>query len=207
MELEQRQEFLGLIIKESERLTRLINQLLDMAKIEAGAMEWQVAWVDLAAVVEEAVASTGPLFRDRGVAVRVTAPPEVPPIQGDHDRLMQVLVNLLSNAVKFSPAYTGRVEIMLAAADGSIEVRVRDNGPGLPEGDLDIIFDKFRQSGEVMTDTSGGTGLGLAICRRIIEHLGGRIWAENAPGGGAMFAFRLPAAARVQDPTLLRASG
>jgi signal transduction histidine kinase len=207
MELEQRQEFLGLIIKESERLTRLINQLLDMAKIEAGAMEWQVAWVDLATVVEEAVASTGQLFRDRGVAVRVIAPPEVPPIQGDHDRLMQVLVNLLSNAVKFSPAYTGRVEITLAVADGSIEVRVRDNGPGLPEGDLDIIFDKFRQSGEVMTDTSGGTGLGLAICRRIIEHLGGRIWAENAPDGGAMFAFRLPTAARMQDPTLLRASG
>jgi Na+/proline symporter/nitrogen-specific signal transduction histidine kinase len=207
MELDQRQEFLGLIIKESERLTRLINQLLDMAKMEAGAVQWQVARVDLGSVVEEAVASTGQLFRDRGVAVRVAAPAEVPPIQGDHDRLMQVLVNLLSNAVKFSPAGTGLVEVALTVADGAIEVRVRDNGPGLPEADLDIVFDKFRQSGGALTDKPAGTGLGLAICRHIIEHLGGRIWAENGPGGGAVFAFRLPLAPRAQETVPLRAAG
>ncbi len=200
MELEQRQEFLGLIIKESERLTRLINQLLDMAKIEAGAMEWQVARVDLGAVIEEAVASTGQLFRDRGVAVQVSVPPQVPTVQGDHDRLMQVLVNLLSNAVKFSPAGTGQVQVSLCVAQKYLEVSVRDNGPGLPETDLDIVFDKFRQSGEAMTAKPTGTGLGLAICRRIVEHLDGSIWAENAPEGGAAFTFRLPLAARGMEP-------
>ncbi|WP_204623678.1 sensor histidine kinase [Crenalkalicoccus roseus] len=192
LELEQRQEFLSLIIKESERLTRLINQLLDMAKIEAGAMQWQVTRVDLAAVIEEAVASTGQLFRDRGVAVEIRVPEEVPPVQGDHDRLMQVLVNLLSNAAKFSPAGTGRVEVSLRVEEDRIEVAVRDNGPGIAEADLGMIFDKFRQAGETMTDRPAGTGLGLAICRRIVEHMGGRIWAESRPGEGAVFRFTLP---------------
>ncbi|MCB4824979.1 sensor histidine kinase [Roseicella aerolata] len=199
LELAQRQEFLGLIIKESERLTRLINQLLDMAKIEAGAVEWQVRRVDPAAVIEEAVASTGQLFRDKGVALEVRIPPEIPPVQGDHDRLMQVLVNLLSNAAKFSPAGTGRVEVSLRLEPGWIEVSVRDNGPGIPAAELEAIFDKFRQSGKAMTDRPAGTGLGLTICRRIVEHLGGRIWAESRPGEGAAFRFMLPVAQPAQS--------
>ncbi|MCW8085722.1 sensor histidine kinase [Sabulicella glaciei] len=195
LDLAQRQEFLALVIRESERLTRLINQLLDMAKIEAGAVDWQVTRVDLRAVVEEAVASTGQIFRDNGVVVATRLPPEVPPVQGDHDRLMQVLVNLLANAAKFAPARTGRVEVTLDVGLDWIELAVRDNGRGIPAGDLEAIFDKFRQSGEVMTDRPAGTGLGLSICRRIVEHVGGRIWAESRPGEGATFRVRLPVAA------------
>lgn len=202
LDLAQRQEFLGLVIKESERLTRLINQLLDMAKIEAGAVEWQVTRVDLRAVVEEAVAVTGQLFRDKDVVVATRLPPGVPAVQGDHDRLMQVLVNLLSNAAKFSPAGTGRVEVEVAMEPGWIEVAVRDNGPGIRTEDLEAIFDRFRQSGEAMTDRPAGTGLGLAICQRIVEHMGGRIWAESRLGAGAAFRFRLPLAqaTKTQEP-------
>jgi signal transduction histidine kinase len=192
LELEQRQEFLGLVIKESERLTRLINQLLDMAKMEASAVEWHIEEVDLGSVVRDAIASTGSLFRDKGISLQAAVPNAVPRVQADRDRLIQVLVNLLSNAVKFSPASTGSVEVGITVNQEFLEVRVRDNGPGIAAEDLEVVFDKFRQAGETMTDKPAGTGLGLAISRRIVEHLGGRIWVESEPGRGAEFKFTIP---------------
>ncbi|HET6468584.1 MAG TPA: ATP-binding protein, partial [Geminicoccaceae bacterium] len=200
IELEQRQEFLALIIKESERLTRLINQLLDMAKIEAGEMELHIAPVDLARIVEEAVAATGQLFRDKGIAVEVHLPATMPPIPGDHDRLMQVLVNLLSNAAKFAPARTGRVQVGAEVRGDMVQVRVSDNGPGIAPEDLEVIYDKFRQVGHTLTGKPAGTGLGLAICRAIVERLGGRIWVESRLGQGAEFKFVLPLAPAPATP-------
>ncbi|MEI6558354.1 MAG: sensor histidine kinase [Rhodospirillaceae bacterium] len=192
--LEQRQEFLGLIIKESERLTRLINQVLDFAKIESGQVAWVIEPVDLGEVMEQAAAATGSLFRDKGVVLKMLIAHGVPQVQGDYDRLMQVAVNLLSNAVKFTPA-EGRVEVTVRSEGNFGRVDVRDTGPGIAAKDKEIVFERFRQVGNTMTSKPQGTGLGLAICLRIVEHLGGRIWVESTLGQGAVFSFVVPRAA------------
>jgi Na+/proline symporter/nitrogen-specific signal transduction histidine kinase len=194
LDLGQRQEFLGLIIKESERLTRLINQVLDFAKIESGQINWRIENVDLGEVMEQAAAATSQLFRDKGVVLKMSIASGVPPVRGDYDRLMQVAVNLMSNAVKFTPGNTGRVEVSVKTDGEFGRVEVRDNGPGIAAKDSKIIFERFRQVGNTMTNKPQGTGLGLAICLRIVEHLGGNIWVESAPGHGATFIFAIPSA-------------
>ena len=193
LKLDKRREFLGIIVRESERLTRLINQVLDLAKLESGRAEWAAAAVDLREVIEEAAATTGQLMQERGVALTLGLPPAVPAVQADRDRLLQVMLNLLSNAVKFCPAHTGRIDIRLSVQPGALQVQVQDNGPGIALADQDTIFEKFRQgSGDTLTAKPAGTGLGLPISRQIVEHFGGRLWVESAPGAGAIFSFTLP---------------
>jgi signal transduction histidine kinase len=126
------------------------------------------------------------------VSLDAELPADLPPVLADRDQLMQVIINLLSNAVKFSPARTGAVHVNLASAPDGVEIRVRDNGPGVAREDQELIFEKFRQVGDTRTGKPQGTGLGLAICRRIIEHFGGRIWVESEPGHGATFAVLVP---------------
>ena len=108
---------------------------------------------------------------------------------------MQVMLNLLSNAVKFCPEGTGRVQVRLAEDASSVRIDVIDNGVGISRADLGVIFEKFRQVGDTLTDKPSGTGLGLAICRQIIHHLGGRLWVESEQGRGSTFSFTLPKAA------------
>jgi signal transduction histidine kinase len=116
----------------------------------------------------------------------------VPSIVADRDRLVQVVINLLSNAVKFCPEKGGRVSIGLRGVPGAIRVDVHDNGPGIAPEDQEIIFEKFRQVGDTLTEKPKGTGLGLPISREIIQHHGGRLWVVSAPGQGATFSFVLP---------------
>jgi Na+/proline symporter/signal transduction histidine kinase len=194
LEPAERQRFLGLVIKESERLTRLINQVLDLAKIESGLAEWRSARLDLREIVAEAVGATSAIFRSRAVEVQARMAPSVPPVTADRDRVMQVLLNLLSNAAKFSPPHTGRVEVRLTAEAGAVRVDVEDNGIGIGAEHQAVIFEKFRQVGDPLTQKPAGTGLGLAICQRIVGHFGGRLWVQSAPGRGAVFSFTLPAA-------------
>jgi Na+/proline symporter/nitrogen-specific signal transduction histidine kinase len=191
IELEERRRFLGIIVTETERLSRLVNQVLDLAKIESGNAEWLDDRVDLKAVIEQSVAATGQLFRDRGVALAVDLPPEVPPLVADYDRLVQVVINLLSNAVKFAPQGGGRVEVTLRRIGDGLVVGVTDNGPGVRAEDRETIFERFRQ-GSGTLGKPVGTGLGLPISRQIVEHYGGRIWLESAEGQGACFSFMLP---------------
>jgi len=191
IEADQRREFLAIVIAESERLTRLINQVLDMAKIEAGEMDWTIAPLDPAAALEQAAAATAGLFQERGVTLDTAIPPDLPPVLADQDRLVQVVVNLLSNAAKFTPP-GGRVTLSAEKRDNSLRVAVTDTGPGLAPEHHEVVFDRFRQVGDPMTDKPAGTGLGLAICKRIVEHLGGRIGVVSAPGAGASFWFTLP---------------
>jgi hypothetical protein len=190
----ERDRFLAIVIQESERLTRLINQVLDLAKLESGRAEWQVGEVDLRSVIDDSINATGQLFRARNVALEVRVPDRAPPVLGDRDRLVQVLINLLSNAVKFVKPDEGRVAVELRAGAATVSVRVSDNGPGVRPEDQDVIFEKFRQAGDTMTEKPQGTGLGLPISRQIIQHLGGRLWVESRPGAGATFAFELPLA-------------
>ncbi len=202
IDLAQRNEFLTIIVKESERLTRLINQVLDLSKIESGNAKWHITEVDLRDVVEDALTTTSQLFNEQHVELQVDLPEGVFPVLADRDRLMQVMLNLLSNAGKFCDQTIGQVQVNLRTHDGSICVRVQDNGPGIKLEDQQIIFDKFRQVGDTMTDKPQGTGLGLPISRQIMTHFGGELWVESTPGAGATFAFMLPFAASTCQSSL-----
>ena len=194
LDVPARSKFLSVIIQEAERLTRLINQVLDLAKMEAGRAEWQMAEVDPREALEHAASATAQLFTDERVTLEVRVPDEVPKVLADRDRLVQVVINLLSNAAKFCEPGVGRVWLSLQALPGAVRVDVRDNGPGLSEKDQEIVFEKFRQVGDTLTDKPRGTGLGLPISREIIQHFGGRLWVESDLGHGATFSFVIPSA-------------
>lgn len=195
IELSERTRFLGIIVSEAERLTRLINQILDMAKLESGRAEWHNEAVDIGQVVSDAMASLEALYRDKGVSLTAEIVPSLPPVQADPDRLTQVIVNLLSNAVKFVPEGIGRVTVSVRCESGCIRVAVADNGPGLTAEECDVIFEKFRQGGNTLTDKPQGTGLGLPISRQIVAYFGGKLWVESAPRAGATFIFTVPLSA------------
>jgi signal transduction histidine kinase len=196
---DQHHHMTGIIIKESERLTRLINQVLDFQRLETGKMSWQPQPVDLGEVCREALIAVRPLIAEKGIDLSLDLPHSVPPVVGDRDRLVQVVLNLLSNAVKFCPASGGRIEFRLAAHSYHLQVDVRDNGVGIHPEDLKIIFQEFRQARNSPHGRPSGSGLGLAIARRIIEHHGGRIWAESDPGRGATFVVTLPLTFQVPE--------
>jgi signal transduction histidine kinase len=188
----QRTKFLGIIVKESERLTRLINQVLDLARIESGNAEWHPGEIDMREVIDDAIAAVSQLFKERSVELGASVPRLVPPIVADRDRLMQVMLNLLSNAAQFCERADARVSITLERRDDFLQVDVTDNGIGIGEADQEIIFDKFRQVGDTLTRKQKGSGLGLAISREIIQHFGGRLWVKSRPGAGSTFSFTLP---------------
>jgi Na+/proline symporter/nitrogen-specific signal transduction histidine kinase len=191
MDEAQRQQFLGIVVGETERLSRLVNQVLDMAKIESGHAEWHNTDVDLRTLLQQAALTVAELFRERGATLALELPPQVPLLRADADRLTQVVLNLLSNAAKFVPREAGVVVLRLTADAEGATVEVEDNGPGVPEAQRQLIFEKFRQGGDA-TNRPQGTGLGLPISRQIVEHFGGTMWLRPAPVRGAVFGFRLP---------------
>jgi Na+/proline symporter/nitrogen-specific signal transduction histidine kinase len=191
MPAEQRQEFLGIVVAETERLSRLVNQVLDMAKIESGHAEWHNTDIDLRALLTQAVHTTEAMFRERGASVVLQLPQTLPTLRADADRLTQVLLNLLSNAAKFVPRGSGRVELRLDADADGVTVSVQDNGAGVPAEQRALIFEKFRQGGDALNRPQG-TGLGLPISRQIVEHFGGRMGLRDDTEQGACFYFTLP---------------
>ncbi|MDO8931900.1 MAG: sensor histidine kinase [Rhodocyclaceae bacterium] len=193
MHLDERERFLGIIVNETERLSRLINQILDLAKLESGRADWTAVAVDLCEVVRESTDTLGQLFRDKEVALDLQLPEAPCQVLADRDRLMQVMINLLSNAVKFVTPGEGHVWVRVHSAPDAVRVEVADDGPGIRPEDRDAIFEKFRQGGQdVLTDKPQGTGLGLPISRQIVEYFGGRLWVESEAGQGARFMFTLP---------------
>jgi len=190
----ERQGFMGTIVEETERLTRLINQVLDLSKLESGLTDWRIEPNDLRQIVASSAQATAQLFRDKDVALDLDLPERVPTVEADRDRVVQVMLNLLSNAVKFSEPTVGRVHVGLVAEDGAVRVDVSDNGPGIAVQDQQVIFEKFRQGVDARRNRPKGTGLGLSISREIVEHLGGRLWVQSTPGEGATFSFTLPMA-------------
>ena len=142
--------------------------------------------------------ATSQIFKEQNIRAVVDLEADVPPLFADHDRLIQVMLNLLSNAAKFCDKQHGLVEIRLRREADALRVDVHDNGPGINPENQQIVFEKFRQVGDTLTDKPQGTGLGLPICRQIIGHFGGRLWVESRPGEGATFSFTLPIA--VADP-------
>jgi PAS domain S-box-containing protein len=174
----------------SETLLELVNQLLDLAKLESGQMMFDDQRVDMRLVAEGVVQSLQALAEARQVSVLMIAPEKLPALVVDRERIAQVIRNLLGNALKVSPP-EGEIELRLAGTASSIVLQVLDQGPGIPESELERIFDKFVQSSRTSTG-AGGTGLGLAICRTVVAHYGGRIWAENRSPRGAAVSVELP---------------
>jgi signal transduction histidine kinase len=189
---EERQKYLDIMVKETERLTRLINEVLDLAKIESGRADWHMENIDLTEILKEAVAATSQLFREKSVAIVEMLPTFPIKVFADRDRIIQVLINLLSNAAKFCPPEEGKVIVRLYFKEREIRVEVADNGPGIHPDEQQKIFEKFKQITDLRNGKPKGTGLGLAICRRIIEYHNGAIWVESIPGAGSKFVFSLP---------------
>jgi len=183
---------LGIIIEESERLTTLINDTLDLAKIEAGRMEWRREPVDVTEVIKRATTATASLLIAPGPEMRVEVEPGLPSPIGDRDRLIQVVINLISNAVKFTPDGSITCAARHDPTGEAVVVSVTDTGVGIAPEDQARVFEQFGQAGDTLTDKPRGTGLGLAICREIVEHHGGRLWLESELGRGSRFSFNLP---------------
>jgi signal transduction histidine kinase/CheY-like chemotaxis protein len=186
-------ELLTIAMNNTERLIRLINDILDIEKMDAGHVTVRHDRLRLRPVIETAMAGLEGFARDAGVRLTLDAGADVA-VMGDADRLVQVLTNLGSNAIKFSPR-DASVELSIVPSDGHVTVGVRDHGPGIPAEFASRIFGRFQQAGGAESRRSGGTGLGLNIAKSIIELHGGRIGFEAAPGGGTLFWFSLPVAA------------
>jgi signal transduction histidine kinase len=196
-EIRQVKENLEIIVSEGERLTTLINNVLDLAKIEAGKVEWNMEPLTISTVIERATAATTALFERKGLALVKEVPADLPQVVGDQDKLIQVVINLISNAVKFTEqgSVTCRAEVVppvIASTGGEIVVSIIDTGLGIAPVDQAKVFEKFKQVGDTLTDRPQGTGLGLSICKEIVEHHGGRIWVESELGQGSTFSFTLP---------------
>jgi signal transduction histidine kinase/CheY-like chemotaxis protein/outer membrane protein assembly factor BamB len=183
-------ENLDVVVSEGERLTKLIDDVLDLAKIEAGKFTWNMAGVSVKEVIERAIAATSSLIEARHLRIEASVDTDLPDINGDHDRLIQVVINLISNAVKFTPS--GSIVCSAHRRENEIVVSVKDSGIGIAPADQSKVFEKFKQVGDTLTDKPKGTGLGLPICKEIVEHHGGRIWVDSALGEGSTFSFTLP---------------
>jgi PAS domain S-box-containing protein len=181
---------LNIIVSEAERLTSLINDVLDIAKMEAGKVEWQMQPIDPSELLDWAANSTAGLFETNGLQLVSEIEPGLPQIVGDRNRLLQVLINLISNAVKFTES--GCVTCRVKQEDEGVCISIIDTGIGIAPEDQPKVFEKFRQVGDTLTDKPKGTGLGLPICKQIIDHHGGRIWVESERGKGSVFSFIIP---------------
>jgi two-component system sensor histidine kinase KdpD len=181
-----RQELLESVREEADRLNRLVQNLLEMTRLESGALQLRREPHPIEEVIGAALQRVGKRLTGRRVTTRV--PPDLPLVAMDDVLIEQVLVNLLDNALKYTPPGSP-IEIISTATDRSVTVEIADHGPGLPPGQEDKIFEKFYRA---QPSGSRGAGLGLAICRGIVRAHGGRIWAQNLPGGGVAFLFTLP---------------
>jgi signal transduction histidine kinase len=188
--MRQVRDNLEIMAAEGDRLTAMINDVLDLAKIESGRHEWKSETVHVGELIERATAATASLFEHAGLALQIDVPNDLPELVGDRDRLIQVVINLLSNAVKFTPA--GTITVRARRVDDDVVVAVADTGVGIRPEDHEKVFEQFLQAGDTLTDKPRGTGLGLSICRQIVEHHGGRLWLESEPGVGSTFSFTLP---------------
>jgi two-component system sensor histidine kinase KdpD len=184
-----RRDLLRSINDEAGRLNRLIRNLLNMTRLESGAVRVNKELYPLEEIIEAVLTRLGDQFGPGGRRLAIVIPSDLPLIPLDSILIEQVFTNLLENALRYTPA-ASPIEVSAQAEGNEVRVEVTDRGPGLPKGDEKRIFDKFYHAGTM--GNRGGVGLGLAICRGIVEAHGGQIWAENREGGGAVFRFTLP---------------
>ncbi len=188
---ESARPMIGIALRNSERLVRLINDLLDSEKLEAGHLTLAPRSLELMPLIEQALESTRPYADQFGVAIEIAETLPATRVTGDGDRLVQVITNLLANAAKFSPP-GGTVTIRVTTSNGSVRVAVEDRGPGIPEPFRPRVFERFAQADSSDGRHRGGTGLGLSIAKALMEQMGGSIGYETGAAGGTVFAFQLP---------------
>ncbi|MFQ5963499.1 MAG: ATP-binding protein [Candidatus Scalinduaceae bacterium] len=188
--IKQINENVNTIVLEGKRLADLINDLLDISKIESGKIEWNMKAISIVEVIERATKFTNSFFEQNNLELIRDVEEGLPAVVGDMDRLIQVVINLVSNAVKFTEK--GSITCRVRKKNNEIMVSVIDTGIGIAEGDMVRVFEKFKQVNGTLTKKSRGTGLGLPICKQIVEHHGGRIWIESEMGKGSNFTFTLP---------------
>jgi signal transduction histidine kinase len=190
----QIKENLGIVTSESQRLTAIIANVLDITNLEADKVAWDMQPIDIGELVEQSVASYQSQFDRKGISLLTAIAPNLPKVMGDRDRLLQVLSNLLSNAFKFTE--TGSVTCTVKQNGDLAIVSVSDTGIGISKEDSSQVFEKFKQVGDILTGKPQGTGLGLPICKEIVIHHDGKIWFESTPERGSIFSFTLPTIAQ-----------
>jgi signal transduction histidine kinase len=193
-------EFLQIIVSESERLTRLVNDVLDVTKIESGEIEWRDEPISPTPLLEQCARTFGPLFEASSLVFKQEVPQNLPAIRGDYDRLQQVIHNLLNNAMKFTAE--GTIALRASILNGELHIAVSDTGVGIAAADQERVFEKFQQVGDTLTGKPKGTGLGLTICRDIVAHHGGQLLLDSQPGRGSTFTIALPIAVPASVPDL-----
>ena len=189
---EDRQVFLDSMVKECERLTKLITNVLDLEKFESGSQKLNVEKESIKEIIQDAVDSLKQLFVDRGIDLDCQINSTLPKSYMDRDRIFQVIVNLISNAIKYCNQENGQVIITSYVLNNDIKVNVIDNGSGIKNEELDLVFDKFYQVKNQTRRKPSGSGLGLAICKNIIHMHNGNIWVQPEPGMGTRFSFVIP---------------
>ncbi len=189
---------INIIISEAERLTSLINDVLDIAKMEAGRVDWHLEPVSPKEILERAIAATASLFAQGNLRLQQDIPADLPDVEADRDRIIQVVINLLSNAVKFTEQ--GTITCRARLQENQICISITDTGVGISVSEQANIFEKFIQAGNTLTDKPKGTGLGLSICQQIIKYHQGTIWVDSAPGEGSSFSFTLPLSQATPTP-------
>jgi len=189
--MEERARSASLILREVQRLNRLVNDLLDLSRIESGAVELDLEEVDLPELVHAALEAFEAQTREKGIQVELDLPNDLPPVRADSDRIYQVLVNLISNGLRFNRPQ-GKITVAARHVDGHVRVDVSDTGPGIPAAELPYLWERFHRADASRARQDGGTGLGLAIVRSIVEAHGGEVHANSELGKGATFGFTLP---------------
>jgi signal transduction histidine kinase len=187
-------ETLQVMLAQSERLGRLVDQLLELSRLESGDLPLDRSEVPLGPLVSRVMSEIDVTRSRRDVELAQDVPEDLPPVYADAERIYQVLFNLLDNAVRFTPA-GGRVRVTAERNDGAVDVTVADTGPGIAAEHLPRVFERFYRVDTARSRDEGGTGIGLAIARSVVEAHGGRIWAESEPGRGSTFTFELPVTA------------
>jgi len=181
---------INIILSEGERLSSLINDLLDISRMEAGKIRLNMKEIDMEEIITQVITLTNPIIRDKSLQVIQSIREPLPRIMADKDKLMQVIINLISNAIKFTEE--GCIVCSARVVEDSIIVSISDTGIGIREEDKKFIFEKFSQVGDTLTNKPKGTGLGLSICKYIIEEHGGEIWVESEMEKGTDFSFSIP---------------
>ncbi|TFH21196.1 MAG: response regulator, partial [Myxococcales bacterium] len=188
-------KFSGIIAHEGARLSRLINDLLNLSKMDTGGLEWTFKEADATDLLRQAVTLHRPDAHEHGLSLSAIAPDDIDAVTVDRDKFVQVTSNLIRNAIKFTEN-GGKIELTAEPwRDGLVCVTVSDTGIGIAEENCKLIFDRFKQIGDVLTDRPQGSGLGLPVCKELIEHWGGEIWVESEPGHGSRFRFTIPGVA------------
>ena len=187
---EEQKDYLETILRNGEILLKLINDILELSRLDAGKSKLYLSEFDIRDVINKTLKIISPLSKDRNIWISINVG-DIPDIIADEDKITEVLLNLLSNAIKFN-VDNGKISVKAFKIDDHLRVEIEDSGIGIQQEDLDIIFDEFRQLDSPETKRYRGTGLGLPISRHYIEMHGGLLWAESEPGKGSTFIFEIP---------------